>query len=109
LIAEVVGFSQQAITLTPIADIRGVSSTTEVIPTGTVHKVPSDGDQKWPLEIMNFYLVDGRPSNSMLRNSIDKPLTLGIRPLDTFLAEYFRDTQKRISLVMDSVICFALA
>ncbi|MDR1595569.1 MAG: hypothetical protein LBR91_01430, partial [Puniceicoccales bacterium] len=40
IMAEVVGFSEQTTLLTPIGDIRGVSQSTEVIPTGKVHMVP---------------------------------------------------------------------
>ncbi|MDR2776680.1 MAG: type III secretion system ATPase SctN [Puniceicoccales bacterium] len=101
LMAEVVGFSQQATILTPIGDIRGVSSTTEVIPTGKVHMVPVgdnllgrvidglgrpiDEDKKGPLEATDFYPVYSDPPNAMLRNPIDKPLALGVRALDGLL------------------------
>ncbi|MDR1457771.1 MAG: type III secretion system ATPase SctN [Puniceicoccales bacterium] len=101
LMAEVVGFSQQATILTPIGDIRGVSSITEVIPTGKVHMVPVgdsllgrvidglgrpiDGDKKGPLETTDFYPVYSDPPNAMLRNPIDKPLALGVRALDGLL------------------------
>ncbi|MDR2629261.1 MAG: type III secretion system ATPase SctN [Puniceicoccales bacterium] len=101
LMAEVVGFSQQATILTPIGDIRGVSSTTEVIPTGKVHMVPVgdsllgrvidglgrpiDEDKKGPLETTDFYPVYSDPPNAMLRNPIDKPLALGVRALDGLL------------------------
>jgi type III secretion protein N (ATPase) len=36
---EVVGFEKQAVILTPLGELMGVSSATEVIPTGDVHKV----------------------------------------------------------------------
>jgi type III secretion protein N (ATPase) len=101
LMAEVVGFSQQITLLTPIGDIRGVSSSTEVIPTGKVHMVPVgekllgrvidgigrplDASKKGPLETTDFYPVYSDPPNAMTRKPIDKPLALGIRCLDGLL------------------------
>ncbi|MDR1433183.1 MAG: type III secretion system ATPase SctN [Puniceicoccales bacterium] len=101
LMAEVVGFSEQATLLTPIGDLRGVSNSTEVIPTGKVHMVPVgdkllgrvidgigrplDADKKGPLEPTDFYPVYNDPPNAMLRNPIDKPLSLGVRALDGLL------------------------
>ena len=37
---EVVGFVRDAALLTPIGDMYGISSATEVIPTGRTHMVP---------------------------------------------------------------------
>lgn len=101
LMAEVVGFSQQVTLLTPIGDIRGVSSSTEVIPTGKVHMVPVgdkllgrvidgigrplDAGKKGPLETTDFYPVYSDPPSAMTRNPIDKPLALGVRSLDGLL------------------------
>ena len=42
--AEVVGFDRQAALLTPLGDIQGVSSSTEVIPSGSMHSVPVGPD-----------------------------------------------------------------
>ena len=39
IMAEVVGFAKQMALLTPIGPIEGISSTTEVIPTGKSHRV----------------------------------------------------------------------
>lgn len=38
--AEVVGFARDAALLTPLGDMYGISSATEVIPTGRAHMVP---------------------------------------------------------------------
>lgn len=38
--AEVVGFSEGSALLMPLGDMQGISSETEVIPTGHVHMVP---------------------------------------------------------------------
>lgn len=101
LTAEVVGFSNEASILSPIGDLRGVSSATEVIPTGKVHMVPVgdcllgrvvdglgrplDLKTKGPLETKEFYPVYNDPPNAMTRNPIDKPLALGVRALDGLL------------------------
>ena len=37
---EVVGFVKDAALLTPVGDMHGISSSTEVIPTGRSHMVP---------------------------------------------------------------------
>ena len=97
--AEVVGFSKQAALLTPLGEIIGVSSATEVIPTGQTHQVavgpgllgrvldgigqPLDG--KGPLESEEHYPVYAPPPNPMTRNIIDRPLALGVRVLDSVL------------------------
>ena len=39
-LAEVVGFVQDAALLTPLGDINGISSSTQVIPSGRMHSVP---------------------------------------------------------------------
>src|SRR5215213_4652838 len=40
ILAEVVGFSKNLVLLTPLGELAGISSTTEVIPLGEIHKVP---------------------------------------------------------------------
>lgn len=97
--AEVVGFAQDAALLTPLGDLQGISSSTEVIPTGKVHTVPVgetllgrvvDGlgqpmDGGPPLEPAAFYPVYAAPPNPMTRRLVDKPLSLGLRVLDGLL------------------------
>ncbi|MDR1255415.1 MAG: type III secretion system ATPase SctN [Puniceicoccales bacterium] len=101
LLAEVVGFSKQAALLTPLGEMRGLSPSTEVIPSGKVHMVPVgdallgrvvdglgyplDADRSGPLNTTEFYPVYNDPPNAMTRNPIDKPLSLGVRALDGLL------------------------
>lgn len=98
--AEVVGFQQQAALLTPMGDIhQGISETTEVIPSGTVHQVPVgpqllgrvvDGlgdpiDGGPPFTPEDHYPVYADPPNPMTRKLIDTPLSLGLRCIDGLL------------------------
>ena len=101
LMAEVVGFSRQDTLLTPLGDLTGVSSATEVIPTGRVHMVPVgeeligrvldglgnpiDVKKKGPLRVKKYYPVYADPPNPLTRAPIDKPLSLGVRALDGIL------------------------
>ncbi|NVJ93804.1 MAG: EscN/YscN/HrcN family type III secretion system ATPase, partial [Methylocystaceae bacterium] len=71
--AEVVGFSQEAALLTPIGEMNGISTATEVIPTGKMHSVgvgpgllgrvlngmgqPLDTHSKGPLKVEEYYPV----------------------------------------------------
>lgn len=97
--AEVVGFSREAALLTPLGEILGVSSATEVIPTGRSHSVavgpgllgrvldglgaPLDGLP--PIQPETLYPVYGPPPNPMKRNMITQPISLGLRVLDALL------------------------
>ncbi|MFI3271131.1 MAG: type III secretion system ATPase SctN [Pseudomonadota bacterium] len=97
--AEVVGFAEDAALLTPLDDIQGISASTEVIPSGDVHKVsvgpsllgrvldglgrPIDGGPDIIPEC--HYPVYADPPNPMKRRIIDKPVSLGLRVLDGML------------------------
>jgi ATP synthase in type III secretion protein N len=99
ILAEVVGFSQQLALLTPLGELVGASSSTEVIPLGEVHKVPVgpgllgrvlDGlgrplDGKGALDVESHYPVYADPPNAMARDLITKPISLGLRALDGLL------------------------
>ncbi|PTY07829.1 EscN/YscN/HrcN family type III secretion system ATPase [Opitutaceae bacterium EW11] len=99
ILAEVVGFSQNLALLTPLGELTGASSSTEVIPLGEVHRVPVgpgllgrvlDGlgqplDGKGPLEIASYYPVYADPPNAMARDLITEPISLGLRALDGLL------------------------
>jgi type III secretion protein N (ATPase) len=101
LLAEVVGFSKQAALLTPLGELMGISSSTEVVPSGKVHMVPvgpgllgrvlnglgkpMDAAEKGRLELETYYPVYADPPNPMTRRMIDKPISLGIRVLDGLL------------------------
>ena len=99
LLAEVVGFAKEASLLTPFGEIIGVSSATEVIPTGKTHSVavgpdmlgrvldgtgnPMDG--KPPIVAEDHYPVYAPPPSPMERKLIEKPISLGLRVLDSVL------------------------
>ncbi len=99
ILAEVVGFAQNLALLTPLGEIVGASSYTEVIPLGEVHRVPVgpgllgrvlDGlgqpiDGAGPLAIADYYPVYADPPNAMTRELITKPINLGVRALDGLL------------------------
>lgn len=98
---EVVGFVRDAALLTPLGDMHGISSTTEVIPTGRTHMVPVgpgllgrvldglgrplDEDELGPLECSRFYPVFTDAPDPLKRRLITRPLTLGVRALDGLL------------------------
>jgi type III secretion protein N (ATPase) len=99
--AEVVGFHRDAALLTPIGDMIGISSATEVTPTGRMHMVPVgpgllgrvldglgrplDVDERGPLEADAFYPVFANAPDPLKRRIIDSPLELGVRALDGLL------------------------
>jgi len=99
--AEVVGLSRDAALLTPIGDMFGISTATEVIPTGRNHMVPVgpkllgrvldglgrpiDTKQRGPLEAEQFYPVYKDAPDPLTRRVISKPLPLGVRVLDGLL------------------------
>lgn len=99
--AEVVGFRGRVALLTPMGEMQGVSSHTEVIPTGKPHMVgvgpklvgrvldgmgnPMDTDKKGPLEIEDYYSVYRESPDPMKRELIAKPMPMGLRVLDGIL------------------------
>lgn len=99
--AEVVGLSRDAALLTPIGDMFGISTATEVIPTGRTHVVPVghgllgrvldglgrplDAKTRGPLDAQHFYPVYQEAPDPLTRRVISKPLPLGIRALDGLL------------------------
>lgn len=99
--AEVVGFAKEAALLTPIGDMFGIGSTTEVIPTGRPHEVPvgpgllgrvldglgrpMDEAERGPLEVTQYYPVFAEAPAPLKRQLISRPLSLGVRALDSVL------------------------
>lgn len=99
--AEVVGFSQGSALLMPMGDMQGMSSETEVIPTGQVHLVPVgngllgrvldgmgepiDTATHGPLRISRYYPVLTGAPDPLKRRIIKHPLSLGVRALDGLL------------------------
>lgn len=99
ILAEVVGFSKNLVLLTPLGELIGISSSTEVIPLGEVHKVPvgrsllgrvldglgNPSDGKGDFEVEDYYPVTADPPNAMTRQLITTPISLGVRALDGLL------------------------
>ncbi len=99
--AEVVGFRGRVALLTPMGEMQGVSSHTEVVPTGRPHTVgvgpkligrvlngmgePLDEDQKGPLEVEEYYSVYRDSPDPMSREIISRPTPMGLRALDGVL------------------------
>jgi ATP synthase in type III secretion protein N len=99
LIAEEIGFAGHAALLSPLGDLAGVSSATEVIPSGKPHMVgvgpnmlgrifdglgnPIDG--KGPVQAEKRYPVLAPPPLPMARRMITKPISLGLRAIDGML------------------------
>jgi type III secretion protein N (ATPase) len=98
LLAEVVGFQQQEALLTPLGDLIGLSSATEVIPSGHPHQVqvsesmlgrvldglgnPLDGK---PLHADGLMTVFREAPSPLSRRMIEEPLPMGLRALDGIL------------------------
>jgi ATP synthase in type III secretion protein N len=99
--AEVVGLCDGMAVLTPIGDLAGLSSVTEVVPTGEELRVPvGDGllgrvinalgepldHRPWPPpEIDARYPVGALPSAPFARQLISEPIRLGVRAIDGLL------------------------
>ncbi|MDD7805071.1 MAG: type III secretion system ATPase SctN [Endozoicomonas sp. (ex Botrylloides leachii)] len=99
--AEVVGFQENETVLAPLGELMGISSSTEVIPTGTVHHVgvgshllghvldgmgnPLDKHAFNGIEPETWYPVYAESPDPMSRQTISQPLPLGIKALDSLL------------------------
>ncbi|MDB2384692.1 type III secretion system ATPase SctN [Endozoicomonas sp.] len=99
--AEVVGFQEHETVLAPLGEIMGISSSTEVIPTGTVHHVgvgnhllghvldgmghPLEKDAFDGIKPEAWYPVYAESPDPMSRQIIHQPLPLGIKALDSVL------------------------
>jgi type III secretion protein N (ATPase) len=101
VLAEVVGFADDAALLTPLGDTRGISTRTEVFPSEGVLTVPVgpellgrvldglgrplDEAARGPLSSAHAYPVLGTAPHPLHRKPIEHPLHLGIRVVDGLL------------------------
>ena len=99
LMAEVVGFEDRRVLLTPMGEMLGISNSTQVLPSGHSHRVPVGSeilgrvlnglghpfDGGPALETTTFYPVYADPPEPMKRKIIDKPLPMGLKVLDGLL------------------------
>jgi type III secretion protein N (ATPase) len=99
--AEVVGLTKDAAILTPLGDLTGVSTLTEVIPTGKPHAAPAgrallgrvldgmgrplDVAERGPLRPEAWVPVYADAPDPLKRRVIDTPMPLGVRALDGML------------------------
>lgn len=98
--AEVIGFSEGDVLLSPIGDLHGICSTTFVTPTGDIHRVgvgyhllgrildgfgrPIDGLEN-SAEPAAYYPVYAAAPNALTRKMISQPLCMGVRAIDALL------------------------
>lgn len=98
--AEVVGFrAKNTPVLMPIGEMRGVVPGAEVVSVGSALMVPVgeellgrviDGigrplDNKGPIFSKTKYPVDGKPVSPLNRTIIDRPLSTGVRAIDSLM------------------------
>ncbi len=101
LLAEVVGFQDNYALLTPMGDMLGISSRTEVIPSGKKHSIPVgdhllgqvlDGlgspldGSKTEGQASEWRPVYANPPSPLSRASIDTPMPMGVRAIDSLLS-----------------------
>lgn len=100
--AEVVGFENNLALLTPMGEMEGVSTNTQVMATGLRHQVrvgiqlknrildgmgqPLDLDINGPLSCPESRDVNADPPSPLSRKLIDRPLNTGIRAIDALLS-----------------------
>ena len=98
LLAEVIGLTDDMAVLTPIGDLSGLSSLTEVVPTGDELRVPVGpgllgrtinaigeplDNLPWPpAGIEAYYPVGAIPPDPLSRQLISAPISLGVRAID---------------------------
>ncbi|WP_292933898.1 type III secretion system ATPase SctN [Noviherbaspirillum sp.] len=98
--AEVIGFTEGDVLLSPIGDLQGICSTTFVTSTGDIHRVgvgphllgrvldgfgrPIDGLQN-EIEPEAYYPVYAEAPNALTRQMISRPLCMGVRAIDSLL------------------------
>lgn len=99
--AEVVGFLRDAALLTPVGDMQGLSSSTEVIPTGRAYAVPVgphlmgrvldglgrplDFEKNGPIDADTYYPVLMAAPDPLTRRMVNEPIELGVRAIDGLL------------------------
>ena len=101
LLTEVVGFTQDAVLLSPLGEMKGIGPSSEVVPThlplhikvgqGLLGRVlnglgePLDVDRKGPLVLEERYPIFQAPPDPLKRSRIEDPITTGVRCIDSLL------------------------
>ncbi|MFH1829442.1 MAG: flagellar protein export ATPase FliI [Pseudomonadota bacterium] len=99
--AEVVGFKDQEVLLMPLGELEGIGLGNDVIPTSHTLTVrvgekllgrildgmgdPLDAEDKGPLECLIEYPVTANPPEAMKRERVVKPISVGIKSIDSML------------------------
>lgn len=98
LMAEVVGFTQEEVFLSPLGEMRGIGPSSEVIPLHLPLHIkvgpqllgrvlngigePIDTDEKGPLDLPHTFSILNDPPHPLKRKIITEPLETGIRCID---------------------------
>jgi len=101
LLAEVVGFTQEQVYLSPLGEMTGVGPSSEVIPTRMPLHIkvgpqllgrvlnglgePLDIDKKGPLEVTETQPIFRAPPDPLKRARIEQPIATGVRCIDGLL------------------------
>jgi type III secretion protein N (ATPase) len=102
VLAEVVGFRDEHVFLMPLSDLRGIAPNSAVVPTGKSLRVrvgdgllgrvldgigqPMDeGPALIDVDGLVDWAIDRPAPNPYLRQPVDRPLSLGVRAIDTLM------------------------
>ena len=101
LVAEVVGFTENEVFLSPLGNMTGIGPSSEVIPMRIPLHIkvgdnllgrvingvgePLDTEEKGPLELEENYSVMAPPPDPLKRALIKNPISVGIRSIDGIL------------------------
>lgn len=99
--AEVIGFTQEEVLLSPLGEMTGIGPSSEVIPTRMPLHIkvgpellgrtlnglgePIDTETKGPLVLTETYPVIQTPPDPLKRKMITKPISVGVRAIDGIL------------------------
>lgn len=99
--AEVIGFTQEEVILSPLGEMSGIGPSSEVIPTRMPLHIkvgpallgrvlnglgePLDIDENGPLELTETYPVIQTPPDPLKRRPINKAMSVGVRAIDGLL------------------------
>lgn len=99
IMAEVVGFKDDAVLLMPLGEMEGIGPGSLVVATGNTLEVEVgeellgrvlDGmgnpiDELGSFAIKTVYPVNNQPPNPLMRSKIQEPLSLGVKAMDAML------------------------
>lgn len=101
LLAEVVGFTEEQVLLSPLGEMHGIGPSSEVIPTKLPLQIkigkqilgrilnalgePLDLDTKGPLNLEEHQTVTAIPPDPLKRKMIQEPISTGVRAIDGVL------------------------